>query len=236
MSSTTPCTTPSMISRFEADNADLAPLAGATLSAFAGEPTRHARFLNTLSLLEHMGCRKIMATQSGPDVDRSTLRHLAEEARHALFFKRQAEKAAAARLDYSNASLAAPATARMYLQRLDAFAARTLGRHGDRRVPYLYVSLAVELRALWLYRIYQPVIERAKLALSLGSVLAEEGSHLDEMARRLQALGRLDATWVEQLCARERTLFMRLLAALGRDAAAFSPPGCSERTKDSAHS
>jgi hypothetical protein len=35
--------------------------------------------MNTLSLLEHMGSHKIMATQNGLGIDLRTLKHLAEE-------------------------------------------------------------------------------------------------------------------------------------------------------------
>ena len=61
----------------------------------------HAKFMNMLSMLEHMGSRKIMVSQmhKGDTLSEDTLKHLAEEARHAYFFKRQAERAAGHSLD-----------------------------------------------------------------------------------------------------------------------------------------
>jgi hypothetical protein len=89
------------------------------LSSIICDRTLHARFINTLSLLENMGTHKIMATQYGPAIDQSTLKHLAEVARHAYFFKRLAEREAGHSLSNAPSDLAAPFAARQYLQRLE---------------------------------------------------------------------------------------------------------------------
>jgi hypothetical protein len=81
-------------------------------------PALHCRFLNTLSLLEHIGARKIMTTHAaggaagGGELCGDTLRHIAEEARHAWFFKRQAEAAAGHALSYDASSIMAGPQAR----------------------------------------------------------------------------------------------------------------------------
>ena len=90
------------------------------LSALIAAPVAHTRFLNMLSLMEHIGSRKIMTSQAKGALGQETLKHLAEETRHAFFFKRLAEKIARRPLDYTGAvTLAAPA-ARAYMGRLDA--------------------------------------------------------------------------------------------------------------------
>ena len=43
----------------------------------------------------------------------------------------------------------------MYFGRLDASIASALGPDAHHEVPYLYVSLTIELRAIWTYRLYQ---------------------------------------------------------------------------------
>src|SRR5262252_11033416 len=103
------------LARFAADNDELVP-----------DASRHARLANTLSMLEHIGSHKIMATQHAADIDQPTLKHVAEEAGHAYFMKRQAEKTAQRPLEYVDADLLAPAAARMYFQRLEAALVRTL--------------------------------------------------------------------------------------------------------------
>jgi hypothetical protein len=223
MSSTTLSTTQPMYSEFEARNAGLAPRVERMLAEFCADAPTHARLLNTLSMLEHIGSRKIMATQSAQaamqGLDQDTLKHLAEEARHAFFFKRQAERAAGRRLDYASDALAAPAAARMYFQRLDATLSKALreAQIAAPRAAYYAMSMIVEFRAVWLYRIYQPVLARLASPISLKSLLAEEEAHLERMADGLRVLGALEERLVRRLCDAERRLFERALGALERD-------------------
>ena len=51
------------------------------------------------------------------------------------------------------------------------------------------MSLIVELRAVWFYRLYQETLSEHELSLSLRSVLAEEELHLDAMLARLARHG-----------------------------------------------
>ncbi len=88
------------LARFAADNADLVDRTRVLLDTVVARPQRHARMTNTLSLLEHMGSHKIMATQHSAAIDQPTLKHVAEEAHHAYFMKRQAEKTAERALEY----------------------------------------------------------------------------------------------------------------------------------------
>jgi len=217
MPSTTPSSTPSIVSTFDADNRDLEARTRAVFESFAAESGRHARLLNTLSLLEHLGSRKIMATQSGPNLDEDTLKHLSEETRHAFFFKRQAEKVAGDGLTFHNAEMAAPNAAWMYFQRLDATVARMLGISRPTRAAYLFMSLAVELRAVWAYTIYQAVLETADPRVSLKSLLAEEEGHLRGMVEDLQAIGAYDVDRVRAFAVAERRLYTHLLRGLERE-------------------
>src|SRR3569832_2066643 len=144
----------SLLSAFEERNRPFAASVRAHLAAFAGEPAAHARFLNMLSLLEHIGSRKIMTCRAMRAPGLELLKHLTEESRHAFFFKRAAESAAARALNYNASDTIAPAAAKIYMERLDAEINRALG-DAAAELPYLYMSLIVELRATWIYRIYQ---------------------------------------------------------------------------------
>jgi hypothetical protein len=167
-----------------------------------------------LSLLEHMGSHKIMATQLSADIDQATLKHVAEEAHHAYFMKRQAEKTAERRLEYVADDLLAPAAARMYFQRLESAMVRTLGTDRGTRPVYLYMSMIVEFRALWFYELYQHALQSARHALSLKRVLGEERAHLVDMAERLEAIGDRTGTHTAEFLAVEKLLFARLLRGL----------------------
>jgi hypothetical protein len=184
------------------------------LAGIVASEKQHPRFINTLSMLEHMGSHKIMATQHTAGIDQATLRHVAEEAHHAYFMKRQAEKAAGRPLEYVPAELLAPAAARMYFQRLEAVVVRRLDGRRSLRAAYLYMSMIVEFRALWFYRLYQQTLKRAGHALSLKRVIGEEENHLADMAHRLEATGELSAARVDAFVAEEQRLFGRLLSAM----------------------
>jgi rubrerythrin len=204
------------LAQFAADNAGLAARTRALLDSLIAEPKRHARMLNTLSLLEHMGSHKIMATQHSAAIDQATLKHVAEEAHHAFFMKRQAEKTAERALEYVADDLLAPSSARMYFQRLEGVTVRALGESRSARAAYLYMSMIVEFRALWFYELYEQALKRARHALSLKRVLGEEQAHLSDMAERLEAGHELDDARAAQVLAAERRLYERLLGALER--------------------
>jgi hypothetical protein len=174
-----------------------------------------ARFLNTLSLMEHVGSRKIMISQSrGGVLNAQTLQHLAEETRHAFFFKRAAEALAGRPLGYEEGDLLAGAQARHYMARLDARIAR--GATG--RNAYLFMSYIVEVRAVWFYNLYDRVLKAGGRPLKLTSLLAEEKSHLAEMRAQLDQAAE---TQLAAFSAHENSLFARLLAGLERACGVF---------------
>jgi len=204
------------LARFTADNDDLVLQARSLLEAIVADTPRHARLANTLSMLEHIGSHKILSTQHAADIDQPTLKHVHEEAGHAYFMKRQAEKTAQRPLEYVDDDLLAPAAARMYFQRLEAAMLRTLAQPRSARAVYLYMSMIVEFRALWFYGLYQQTLQRARHPFSLKRVLGEEQNHLGDVARRLKAAGELSDARTAELVDREKALFGRLLAALQR--------------------
>lgn len=172
------------------------------------DDARHASFLNMLSMLEHMGSRKIMLSQMNRVMGEDTLKHLAEEARHAFFFKRQAERIAGGELTgYTPENTFARAAATMYFGRL---AAMVHGEVGD-DAAYPWTTRIVEIRACWFYELYEDELRKAGHSLSLRSILAEEEGHLADMDKRC---GADNKTVLENLLAREEPLFARLWAGI----------------------
>lgn len=211
------------LQQFERDNDELVLETRSLLARIVSDAPLHARLLNTLSMLEHLGSHKIMATQHSAAIDEPTLRHVAEEAHHAYFMKRQAQKASGRPLEYIEPDLLAPASAHMYFQRLEAEITRTLGKQRSLRAAYLYMSMIVEFRALWFYSLYQRTLEQARHTLSLKRVIGEEKNHLREMAARLDSEGELSDARAAGFLATEKRLYKRLLAAL--QAAIAEPAG-----------
>lgn len=165
--------------------------------------------MNMLSLLEHIGSRKIMASQAMAVPGHDILKHLAEETRHAFFFKRAAERLARRTMDYSHQNTMACASARSYMGRLDAEIAYVLAS-GSPALPYLYMSLIVELRAVWTYRLYQSVLTEENTGLTLKSILAEEELHLSAMLARLKHMDSNIAARIALFSRFEEVRFRRL--------------------------
>jgi hypothetical protein len=187
------------------------------LRATIDDAREHARFLNMLSLLEHIGSRKIMLSQMRGTLTHEILKHLAEETRHAVFFKREAERLAGCSVKgYADQETACAAAARGYFGRLDSQLTARLSAAMHPEAPYLWVSLIVELRAVWVYRRYQKALAEVAFPLSLTGVLAEEDRHLSDLGIRL---AHIDSGSIEALPSAsvgERRLFERLLSALQR--------------------
>lgn len=198
----------------EASSGDLVKPVRRRLVWWVERPGEHARFLNMLALMEHIGSRKIMASQTRGPLGQEILKHLSEETRHAYFFKRAAENVARRALQFDEMDAIRPASARMYFGRLDATIKNALGPNSKIEVPYLYVSLIIELRAIWTYRLYQDVLSERGLGLSLKSVLAEEELHLEQMLARLRELGAQPEVRVPGFARIEDRLFRRLWAGL----------------------
>ncbi len=210
------------VDRFANANAVHLEATKALLADIIDNGAVHARFVNTLSMLEHLGSHKIMATQHSHEIEQATLRHVAEEAHHAYFMKRQAEKIAGLRLSYVPEHLLAGAAARMYFMRLEAGILHGLANERSSFATYLYMSMIVEFRALWFYGLYEQALKRAGKAMSLKRILGEEAHHLNEMAERLDAAGALADARVDSYLAMEQRLYARMLDALRASVNAYS--------------
>ena len=207
---------PRLVAEYSRNNEDLVDWTEQVFTGLCSNSRFQWLFFNTLSYMEHIGSYKIMATQRSDVLDYPTLKHLNEETGHAVFFKRHAERHKGAQLDYSHASLIAPAYARGYFGRLEASMVQFFGRQANYRTIYLYMSLIVEFRAVWAYEILQRCIERQQLDVSLAKLLAEEQGHLNSMVRRLDADGDFSQATVQQFWDKERNVYVRLMKAIER--------------------
>jgi hypothetical protein len=153
----------------------------------------HARWLNTLSLMENTGARKISASEDPVTVTYIILKHAAEEHRHAFYLKKQIEKTEEGLCPtYADEYLLAPAYSKYYLNQLDINVCRYLkselkltGRE-LRFAAYLLVTYAIEVRADELYPIYQDALDNAGSKVNVKSIILEEEGHLEEMINQLQ--------------------------------------------------
>ena len=153
----------------------------------------HARWLNTLSLMENTGARKISASEDPVTVTYIILKHAAEEHRHAFYLKKQIEKTGDGLCPtYAADYLLAPASSKYYLNQLDIDVCRYLKNElkltgkALRFAAYLLVTYAIEVRADELYPIYQQALDDAQSRVNVKSIILEEEGHLEEMLNQLK--------------------------------------------------
>ncbi len=160
-------------------------------------PKLHARFLNTVAMLEYIGARKIMKSQRSDLFDLGLLSHVSEETRHALLVKRMALKIDAdAAATWSDEHTLCRREAERYIQTLDRAAEDELKSCGDfasfqhkavgAHLNYLYTSLLIEERADVFYATYVKVLEEYSMAGILKSIIKDESKHLGQMVESIR--------------------------------------------------
>ena len=117
----------------------------------------------------------------------------AEEHHHAYYLKKQISKIKESLCPtYSYEYLLAPASSRLYLNKLDTEVSRylksELGLSGAelRFAAYLLVTYAIEVRADELYPVYQEALDEAGSKVNVKSIILEEEGHLEEMLKQLK--------------------------------------------------
>ena len=158
-------------------------------------PQYHARWLNTLSYLENCGARLIARCEHPTMVTREILRHAAEEFRHAYYIKSLIPKIIPEGLsDYSLPNLIGGRATYQYLHRINIMISRWLKYErnltgGDlKKVAYLLVTYAIEVRALSIYQWYEGILLASNYPISVKSILREEVHHLAEVDESLDTL------------------------------------------------
>jgi hypothetical protein len=184
----------------------------------------HARWLNTLSLMENTGARKISASEDPVTVTYIILKHAAEEHRHAFYLKKQIEKSGEGLCPtYADEYLVAPACSKYYLNMLDVEVSRYLKKELQlsgrelRFAAYLLVTYAIEVRADELYPIYQEALDNAGSRVNVKSIILEEEGHLEEMINQLQHFSPIWQLYADKAVELETRLFNQWVVELGKE-------------------
>jgi hypothetical protein len=190
------------------------------LQAVLCDHQTHSLWLNTLSLLEHIGSRKILLTQSSEETSEMILRHATEEARHALFFKKAAGSISK-NLDtgYRKNEILQGSSARVYFAKLDASVLRNLKKSKLQPsklsyLAYLFTTTIIEKRAMIVYEMYDELLANRGESFSLRNLILEEEGHLDEMQTEIMRLDPEYRERLDELMNQEEKLFTRFLQKL----------------------
>lgn len=171
------------------------------------KPHLHARFLNTLSLLEFIGARKIMKSQEEAQITPTVLAHATEEIRHAQIIKKLAIKVGGASVkSYAEESLMCGEVARDYIHGIDYKAQEVLGEKDSWR-NYLLTTLIIEERAQELYPFYDQQLSQVGLGGPLQTIVREEVGHLEDVIEKLQVAGKVSVSMIDAVRNYEKRLF-----------------------------
>src|SRR3569833_206070 len=183
----------------------------------------HARWLNTLSLMENTGARKISACEDPETVTYIIQKHTTEEHRHAFYLKKQIEKVGVTNCPtYSPQYLLAANSSRHYLNQLDVDACRylkkELGLKGKelRFAAYLLVTYAIEVRADELYPVYQDALDKVSSKVNVKSIILEEEGHLEEMINLLKSFSHDWQVHADKAVEMESLLFDQWISELSK--------------------
>ena len=184
------------------------------LTSLVEIPEMHSRFLNTISLMEYMGARKIIKSQMEDWVDEHLLAHISEEIRHARVFKKMALKLSEGKLtSYQDCHLLAGQQARSYIQSVDRSVAAALEQENTRE-NYLLSTLLIEQRAALVYPFYAQRMIPLGFGPQISNVLKEEQHHLEQIRGYILQSGSLDLTQMEVLYKMEQQAFEALMEAV----------------------
>lgn len=194
------------------------------IKKIVADDSLHAKWLNTLSLMENTGARKISAGEHPLDVTLIVLKHAAEEARHAFYLKKQIYKIKEKGYEnYQFSSLLAPVHSYQYLHALDIATSRylkeklKLSGNQLRYAAYLLVTYAIEVRADELYPVYQQVLETSGSKVNVKSIILEEAGHLEEMINQLQQFSPEWEQHAREITDIEATCFEKWVSALEKN-------------------
>ena len=176
----------------------------------------HAKWVNALSYLENCGARKIAKNEDPIMVNEEMLKHAAEEFRHAYYLKKQIYKITDKRYEnYSVESILGEYSTFHYLDKLELKICRFLTkdykfpRHFLKHTAYLLVTYAIEMRASFLYPLYQKVLTTQSSQISMRFIIAEEDQHLNDISNLLSLFDNNDLM-KSKACAIEENLFNTL--------------------------
>ena len=191
------------------------------LNTIVQHPHTHARWLNTLSLMENTGAKKIKRCEHPTLTTEMILKHAAEEARHAYFLKKQIQKIAEKSCPtYEPQYLLSPQMSFYYLHALDIKVCRFLKdqfkfKGNDLKyAAYLLVTYAIEVRADELYPEYQAVLTASNSKVNVKTIIAEEINHLSEMRSQLKEFSPDWEKLCETVCKIEDSLFREWVASV----------------------
>lgn len=188
------------------------------LGAICEDTATEAKWLNTLSLLEYIGARKISKTVAGRHPDSpEVLDHLADESRHAYAFKRLCVEISEGECD----SYLCEDAAKRYFAELDQRATAWMNEltgEDDMSQNYLLVTTLIERRAMMMYPLYRSVTSHDVVRDELQEIVVEEQDHRVAIEENcVEMLSQYGVDGLEAVTDLEANLFAGFLDAVATE-------------------
>lgn len=175
-----------------------------------------AKWLNTLSLLEHMGARKINKSVGGDHPSFEILQHLQDETRHASVFKELSLFIS----DRQCSAYLCADEAISYFQMLDHTSSEWLtnltGQENSYQ-NYLLVTCLIERRAMKIYPLYKNSTRNPQIKEKLEKIIQEENSHRYLIEKKVGELFSKNLSTLDDCLKIEENLFMTFSGSLRRE-------------------
>jgi len=185
-----------------------------TLQKLVQVPELHARFVNSLSLMEYIGCRKIVKSRLESEISLLLLTQISEEVRHAQILKKLALKLSENKLNgYGEDDTLCGKEAVEYMQSVDHSVGQVLEEEGT-WTHYLLATLLIEERANLIYPFYDELLTSIGLKNVFKGILAEEKTHLVQVKKDLDGRPEMSETVWKKLRENEEKAFGRFMGAI----------------------
>jgi hypothetical protein len=176
------------------------------LGRLCADPALELEWVDLLSQLEYVGCRKIVKSLGFESVSLDVLRHVSEEASHAFQLKSVVEEGGLRDRSWREGRFAEVGWG--YFQALDQRISALPASEGLR---YPGVSWAIERRVLVVYPAYLKVTRNESLKRALRRILAQEERHGAQFGEFRYPDG-----YLEQIARIEESLWPPFVAAADR--------------------
>ena len=176
------------------------------LGRLCADPALELEWVDLLSQLEYVGCRKIVKSVGFESVSLEILRHVSEEASHAFLLKAVVEEGGLRDRSWREGRFAEVGW--RYFQALDQRISALPESEGLR---YPGVSWAIERRVLVVYPAYLKVTRNESLKKALRRILAQEERHGAQFG-----LFRFPDGYLEQIARIEESLWPDFVQAADR--------------------
>lgn len=188
------------------------------LQIISNSPLLEAQWLNTLSLLEYIGSRKISKTVCLSHPSLETLKHFADETRHSFTFKKLSQLLSEGHCEEYLCGDEAASYFQMLDKTISEYVVELTGRD-DPYQNYLFVTAMIERRAMKIYPVYRVVTQNVQVCDELQHIIVEEVGHKDTIEDQAENILKKHRKTFKDLDDIEEQFFNAFCQALKRNLA-----------------